>query len=520
MPDVLDAPTTAADTVGRLPRAHSPHDAVRDALAHPAGWTNPAPIDRYDLVVLGGGTAGLVSAAGAAGLGARVALVERHLLGGDCLNVGCVPSKGLIAAARAWHAARSAGAFGGPTVTDAGVDARVAFERMRGARASIAHLDSAERFAGLGVDVFLGEGAFVAPDAIEVGGATLRFRRAVLATGGRPVVPPIDGLADVGFLTNESVFDLARLPARLIVVGGGPIGCELAQAFARLGSAVTIVDRDTRLLSKEDEDAAAVVQASLERDGVRLVLGVDVSRATRDVAGAALEGTRDGAPVRVEGDAILVATGRRSNVEGIGLERAGIAATKRGVTVDARLRTTNRRVFAVGDVNGTQQFTHLADAQARLALQNAFFLGRKRHDRLVVPRVTYTSPELATVGLTRAEARQQGVATDEVTVDFAHVDRAIVEHDAEGFARVLLKRGSDDIVGVTIVGEAAGEIIAEASVAMTNGLSLGKLGAAIHPYPTRAEILRKAADQHRRTRLTPTVRRAFDLWFGLFRHLA
>ena len=520
MPDVATAPAPAVGTAPDLPRAHSPHDAARDALAHPADWTNPTPRARYDLVVLGGGTAGLVSAAGAAGLGARVALVERHLLGGDCLNVGCVPSKGLIAAGRAWHAARTAAAFGGPSATDEGVDATIAFERMRAARASIAHLDSAERFAGLGVDVFLGDGAFVAPDAIAVDGATLRFRRAVLATGGRPAVPPIDGLAEVGFLTNESVFDLARPPARLLVVGGGPIGCELAQAMARLGGEVTIVDRDGRLLSKEDEDAAAVVQASLAGDGVRLELGVSLERATRDVAGVALHGTRGGAPLRLDGDAILVAAGRRPNVEGIGLERAGIAATTRGVTVDARLRTTNRRVFAVGDVNGTGQFTHLADAQARLALQNAFFLGRKRHDALVVPRVTYTSPELATVGLTRAEARERGVETDEVTVEFAHVDRAIVEHDAAGFARVLLKRGTDAIVGVTIVGEAAGEIVGEASVAMANGLSLGKLGAAIHAYPTRAEVLRKAADQYRRTRLTPTVRRAFDLWFRLFRRLA
>lgn len=508
-----------ADPAG-LPRAHSPHDARRDALAHPTDWTNPTPHGRYDLVVLGGGTGGLVAAAGAAGLGARVALVERHLLGGDCLNVGCVPSKGLIAAARAWHAASAAHAFGGPSVTDEGVDATIALERMRAARADIAPNDGAARFAGLGVDVFLGDGAFVAADAIAVGPATLAYRRAVLATGGRPAVPPIDGLAEVGFLTNESVFDLARLPARLVVIGGGPIGCELAQAFARLGVRIALVDRGERLLSKEDADAAEVVQAAMARDGVRLELGVALERATRGPGGVAVEGARGGEPVRVEGDAILVAAGRRPNVEGIGLERAGIATSERGVVVDARLRTTNRRVFAVGDVNGTQQFTHLADAQARLALQNAFFLGRGRHDRLVVPRVTYTSPELATVGMTRAEARERGVETDEVTVAFEHVDRAIVEHDTQGFARVLLRRGSDAIVGVTVVGEAAGEIVGEASVAMTNGLSLGKLGAAIHPYPTRAEVLRKAADQHRRTRLTPTVRRLFDLWFRLFRRLA
>jgi pyruvate/2-oxoglutarate dehydrogenase complex dihydrolipoamide dehydrogenase (E3) component len=508
-----------ATTVAGLPRARSPHDAVRDALAHPADWTNPTPRDRYDLVVLGGGTGGLVAAAGAAGLGARVALVERHLLGGDCLNVGCVPSKGLLAAGRLWEAARAAGASGGPRVADDGGDAAVALERMRAARAAIAPNDSARRFAELGVHVFLGDGAFVAPDAIAVGGATLRFRRAVLATGGRPAAPPIAGLAEVGFLTNESVFDLERPPARLVVVGGGPIGCELAQAFARLGSDVALVQRGARLLAKEDGDAAAVVEAALREDGVRLELGVALERAAREPDGVALHGARGREAVRVAGDAILVAAGRRPNVEGIGLERAGIAHTERGVTVDARLRTTNRRVFAVGDVNGTQQFTHLADAQARLALQNAFFLGRKRHDALVVPRVTYTSPELATVGLTRAEARERGVATDEVTVGFAHVDRAIVEHETRGFARVLLARGSDRIVGVTIVGEHAGEIVGEASVAMTNGLGLGALGAAIHPYPTRAEVLRKAADQHRRTRLTPRVRRLFDLWFRVFRRL-
>ena len=522
---------------GGAPLPVSPHDERLTALVRPPDWRNPTPAARYDLVVIGAGTAGLVTAAGAAGLGAHVALVERHRMGGDCLNTGCVPSKGVIAAGRAWHAARTGAArFGAPVVAPdaAGADgtggAAFALERMRAVRADLAHLDGAERFRGLGVDVFFGTARFAGSDVAHVEGpddtvAPLRFRRAVIASGARAAIPPVPGLEDIGVLTNESVFDLAAPPARLLVVGAGPIGCELAQAFARLGSEVTVLDAADRPLAREDADTAAVVRAAMERDGVRFLGGVRLTGATRAGDVRVLEGEQGARPLRVEGDAVLVAAGRRPNVEGLALEAAGVAYdARRGVGVDARLRTTNRRVFAVGDVaalptGAATQFTHAADAQARVAIQNALFFGRARADRLVIPRATYTSPELATVGRTAAELTADGVAFDAITVPFAEVDRAVLGDEAEGFLRVLVRRGSDRLLGVTIVGADAGDLVAEAAVAMTNGLGLSALGRTIHPYPTRAEVFRKAADRWRRGKLTPRARSLLGRYLAVFRAL-
>ena len=504
----------------------SPHDAARLAQVHPDGWENPRPAGRYDLVVVGAGTAGLVSAAIGAGLGFRVALVEHRLMGGDCLNAGCVPSKGVLAAAHAWHAARQgAPTFGAPPVGDGAGDFAAAFEQMRATRAELARIDGAARFRDLGVDVFLGRARFVAGDAVQVDdGGVLRFRRAVLATGARPAIPPVPGLAELAPLTNESVFDLVRRPDRLLVVGAGPVGCELAQAFARFGSQVTLVDRDARVLAREDAEAAGVVERALVRDGVTLALGATLRQAGRDAAGLPrLEGTRreGGAerPLALDGDAVLVAAGRRPELGDLGLDVAGIAHDARGVTVDDHLRTTNARVWAVGDVNGLAPFTHAADAQARLAVQNALFPGRARASALVVPRATYTSPELAQVGRTAEELAGAGTPFDTVTVPFDAVDRARLERASEGFVRVHLARGGDRILGVTIVGTLAGELIAEATLAMTAGLGLSALGRTIHPYPTHAEALRKAADQRRRSRLTPTARRALGAWRWLARRL-
>jgi pyruvate/2-oxoglutarate dehydrogenase complex dihydrolipoamide dehydrogenase (E3) component len=495
----------------------SAHDARLRSHVQPPDWTNPTPRDRYHLVVIGAGTAGLVAAAGAAGLGAKVALVERHRMGGDCLNVGCVPSKGVIAAARGWHDARQAAArFGGPVAEGEG-DFAAALERMRALRADLGPIDGARRFTELGVDVFLGEGRFTSPGTVAVGDAVLRFRRAVVATGARAALPPVPGLAGAGILTNESVFDLTRRPAHLLVLGAGPIGCELAQAFRRLGSAVTLVDREARVLPRDDADAAAIVQRSLERDGVTLQLGVEVRRASREGEARLLVVARDGAETVLRGDALLVAAGRAPNVEGLGLEAAGIACTPRGVTVDDRLRTSNRRVFAIGDVASRHQFTHAADFQARAVLANALFFGRSRASRLVVPWATYTSPEVAHVGRTAADAARDGVAVDTITVPMHDVDRAVLAGETEGFLRIHLRRGSDAIVGVTIVAPHAGDLIGEAAVAMTNGLGLGALGRTIHPYPTTAEAYRKAADAWRRTKLTPAARRVLGGWFRLFR---
>ncbi|MBK6422360.1 MAG: mercuric reductase [Gemmatimonadetes bacterium] len=493
------------------------HDDALTAQVHPRDWRNPTPKDRYHLVVIGAGTGGLVTAAAAAGLGAKVALVERHLMGGDCLNVGCVPSKAVISAARAWHGAREAAArFGGPVVSGPG-DFAAAMERMRRLRAGLSPIDGAARFRALGVDVFLGEGRFTGRDTVAVGDHVLRFRRAVIATGARAGVPPIPGLAEAGFLTNETVFTLTTLPRRLAVIGGGPIGCELAQAFRRFGAEVTLVDAAPRLLPRDDEDAAALLADQLVSEGIHLVTSARVLGVERVGDWRELSLEHPGGPLRLAVDQVLVAAGRRPNLEGLGLDQAGIAATPTGITVDDRLRTTNPAVYAVGDVCSRFQFTHSADFQARLVVQNALFFGRARASRLVTPWCSYTSPEVAQVGLTAAEATAQGVAHDVVRVGVEHLDRAVLEDETRGFAKFVLARGSDRILGATIVGADAGDLIGEVTLAMTSGLGLGAIGRTMHPYPTRGEILRKAADAWRRGKLTPTVRRLFSTWFRIFR---
>jgi pyruvate/2-oxoglutarate dehydrogenase complex dihydrolipoamide dehydrogenase (E3) component len=523
------AATASAASATALAAAHFPVEPLDDhnrallANVHPAGWINPQPAARYHLVVVGAGTAGLVAAAGAAGLGARVALVERHLMGGDCLNVGCVPSKGVIRAARAWQEARQAASrFGGPAV-DGAPSFGAAMERMRRLRAGISPHDSAERFRSLGIDVFLGDASFVAPDAVEVDGRRLRFRRAVVAAGARAAVPPLPGLAEIGYRTNETIFNLTELPRRLAVLGGGPIGCELAQAFARFGSEVTLLGRAAHILPREDADAAAVVAAALARDGVRIELGVEPVAARRRGGAKVLELEAGGEGRALEGrrrelevDEILVATGRQPNVEGLGLEAAGVRFTRKGVEVDDRLRTSNPRIFACGDVASKFQFTHVADAQARLVIQNALFFGRAKASALTIPWCTYTSPEIAHVGLYEREARERGLEMETLTVPLADNDRAVLDGEDEGFLRVHLERGGDTILGATLVAEHAGDMLGELCLAITKGIGLGSIAGVIHPYPTQAEVVKKAADTWRRGKLTPTVQKLFAWWFRVF----
>lgn len=486
---------------------------------HPASWINPEPAARYHMVVIGGGTAGLVSAAGAAGLGARVALIERHLMGGDCLNVGCVPSKGLIRASRAWQDAREAGErFGGPTVDPRSAgDFGVAMERMRRLRAGISVHDSAKRFQGLGVDVFLGQGRFTSPESIEIGGKTLRFRRAVVATGGRAALPPIPGLAETGYLTNETVFNLMELPGRLVVIGAGPIGCEMAQSFARFGTRVTLLDKDAHVLIREDADAAEIVQKALLKDGVDLNLNVKILEVRGQGGEKVIAFEQGGERREVAADHVLVAAGRAPNVEGLGLEAAGVKFSRQGVEVDDHLRTSNSRIYACGDVATRYQFTHTADAQARIVIQNALFRGRSKASALTIPWCTYTTPEVAHVGLTEKDAREKKVALDTVTVQLSTVDRAILDGADEGFLKVHLKKGTDQILGGTLVAEHAGDMIGELCLAITHGIGLGKIASVIHPYPTQGEVLKKAADAWRRTKLTPVVKKVFAGWFRVFR---
>jgi pyruvate/2-oxoglutarate dehydrogenase complex dihydrolipoamide dehydrogenase (E3) component len=499
--------------------ALEPWDEQNRRLAsnvHPPDWVNPQPRDRYHLLVVGGGTGGLVTAAIAAALGAKVALVERSLLGGDCLNVGCVPSKALIAASRDWRAARKVlEPF--EDLTEAGeAPFRTAMERMRRLRADISAHDSAERFTDLGVDVFLGHATFTSLETATVADRTLRFRRAVIAAGTRASAPPITGLAEAGYLTNETIFSLTELPKRLTVIGGGPIGCELAQAFAGFGTRVTLIEVADRVLSKDDPDAAGIVARRLEADGVRVECGVEVDGVETRDGERVVRFSRGDEKMEVAAEHVLVAAGRQPNVEDLGLEAAEVEFdARRGIRVDDRLRTTSSRIYAIGDIASPFQFTHAADAQARLVVRNALFFGRGKTGDLVIPWCTYTTPELAHVGISHDEAAKRGDDVQTVTVPLAEVDRARLDGEDEGFLRVYLKAGSDTIVGATLVSEQAGDLISQITQAMVTGVGLGKLGETIFPYPTRAEVIRKAADQWRRQKLTPTARRLFGYYFGV-----
>ncbi|MEZ5286761.1 MAG: mercuric reductase [Vicinamibacterales bacterium] len=485
-------------------------------LVHPPAWRNPEPRNPYNLVVIGGGTAGLVAAMGAAGLGAHVALVERHRLGGDCLNVGCVPSKALLRSARVVGEAGRAASLGVHVGTPR-VDAQAVLGRLRARRAALAANDSAARFTRAGVDVFFGDARFEDRRTIVVGGAGLRFARAVIATGTRPAVPPIPGLDTVPFLTNETVFDVAEVPARLLVLGAGPIGCELAQAWARLGAAVTLIDVAPGILPREDADAAAWVRRSLERDCVRLALGRTVTRAERAGESVRLHlGASGPDPAAVhEGDQLLVATGRAPNVEGLNLPAAGVRASAQGIEVDDRLRTANARIYASGDVASPYRFTHAADALSRIVVQNALFFGRRRASALVVPWVTFTDPELAHVGVHQADVARADGRLATIEIPLAEVDRAVLDEATDGFVRIHHEGGR--IRGATIVGAHAGELIGEVAYAMTTGGTLSQLSSVVHPYPTLGEALRKAGDAYRRTALTPTRRRWLSHYFRLRR---
>ena len=496
-----------------------PEDAYNQTLVanvHPRDWTNPEPAPSYNLVVLGGGTAGLITAAGAAGLGAKVALVEREHLGGDCLNVGCVPSKALLRAARAVADVRDAGQYGVEVPDGARVNFPAVMERMRRLRSEISPHDSAQRYRDeLGVDVFLGEGRFIESDSVEVDGQRLRFRRAVIATGARAMPLPISGLAEAGYLTNETVFSLTELPKRLAIIGAGPIGCEMAQAFARFGSQVTLLEVMPQILIREDKDAAALIQAALIRDGVSLVLGCQITGVERDGQDKVLRVEKDGQQEKIRADAVLLGVGRAPNVEGMNLEAVDVDFdTRQGVKVDDRLQTTNPRIYAAGDICSPYKFTHMADALARIVIQNTLFVGRAKASALTVPWCTYTDPEIAHVGLYEHEAEKQGIAIQTFYQEMGQVDRAVLEGDTEGFVKIHTKAGKDTILGATIVTRHAGEMISELTLAMVGGLGLGTLARTIHTYPTQAEAIKRAADAYNRTRLTPRVKSLFTRWLA------
>ena len=467
------------------------NDRWREAV-FPADYRNPEPAGSYNLVVIGAGPAGLVASIVAAGLGARVALIERHAMGGDCLNVGCVPSKTLLASAVA------------------GMSFDAAMRRVREVRAAIAPHDSVARYRAAGVDVFLGAARFTDRQTVAVGGRSIRGRKFVIATGARAALPPIPGLLEAQPLTNETVFELADLPRKLVVLGAGPIGCELSQAFARLGSEVLLIEAAPRILPNEEPDAAALLAEALRCDGVQIRIAAKAASVARSGDQTVLT-LADGAAINC--DRLLVAAGRRRNLENLGLEAAGVQFDARdGIGVDAKLRTTNPRIFAAGDVCSRFQFTHSADAQARIIVRNALFFGRARADRLIVPWCTYTKPEVAHVGATRAQLDTEQTAYQTLRVEFGDLDRAKTDSSADGYAEVLVAAGRDRILGATLVGKDAGEQIAPLVLMMTLRIGMGSLGSLILPYPTRSEYLRRLADAWNRTRLTPRAAATLRWW--------
>jgi len=446
-----------------------------------------------DLCVIGAGSAGLTVAAGASQLGAPTILIEGHKMGGDCLNYGCVPSKALLAAGHAARAVADAAAFG----IDAGL-ARVDFARVhrhvRDVIAGIAPVDAEERYAGLGVRVIRAHARFVDPQTVEAGGQRIRARRFVLATGSTPLVPPIPGLDRVAYLTNETIFDLAERPAHLVIIGGGPIGCELAQAHRHLGAEVTLLEAAT-LLPKDDPELVDILRRQLLEDGVALHEGATVTAVEPDPAGIAVRFERNGASGRIAGSTLLVAAGRRPRLDGLGLEAAGIAHDPRGITVDAGLRTTNRRVYAIGDAVGGCQFTHVAGYHAGLVIRSALFRLPARVDHRAIPWVTYTAPELAQVGLGEGAARERHGEIRILRWPFAENDRARTERTTRGMIKVVTGRRGR-ILGASIVGPQAGELIHPWVLAIQQGLKIGAMARLVMPYPTLGEVGKRAAGSY------------------------
>lgn len=449
-------------------------------------------IIKGDLCVIGAGSGGLSVAAAAAAFGVKVVLIERGEMGGDCLNSGCVPSKALIAAAHHVHAARQASRFG-VDIGSVTVDFARVHAHIHDVIATIAPVDSQERFEGLGVTVLRQAAKFVAPDRVAAGADEVAARRFIIATGSRAAIPPIPGLADVPFLTNESLFELTELPKRLIVLGGGAIGCEMAQAFRRLGSEVVAVEM-ARPLAKDDEEGAQVVVEAMREEGVEFLIGARASAVAKTTEGISLTVTKaDGQTAELSATHLLVAAGRKTVVDGLDLEAGGIAYTPRGITVDAGLRSvSNRKVYAVGDVAGGLQFTHAANYHAGLVIRNALFRLPVKVDPTAIPWATYTDPELAQVGLTEDAARQRFGDIKVLKAEFHHNDRAIAERDERGFIKVVTRRNGR-LLGATIVGKGAGDLAGHWQFALNRGAKMSAFANTIYPYPTRAEASRRAA---------------------------
>ena len=496
------------------------------ANVHPANWVNPEPTGRYNMVVIGAGTAGLITAVVAASLGAKVALIEKHLMGGDCLNVGCVPSKGIIRAARAWADLRKATEFGLHIPAGVTYDFGAVMARMRKLRARISQNDSAHRYAHLGVDVYIGNGRFLGFDTLQVEGPAgeriLSFAKAAVCTGARAAVPATPGLQEAGYLTNETVFSLTDLPQRLAVIGAGPIGCELAQSFARFGSQVYLIEAMHGILPNEDRDASAIVEQQMLRDGVKLLCCGKYLKVETIEGGKRLTVDAHGQQYDMTVDEILVGVGRTPNVERLGLEAAGVSYDKNGIRVNARLQSTNPKIFAAGDVCSRYKFTHAADAMAQIVIQNALFphplgLGYASVDSLDMPWCTFTEPEIAHVGMYEKDAKEQGIEIETYTHKLDEVDRAILDGEEEGFARVHFKKGTNTILGATIVASHAGDLINVFSVAMKTGAGAKAIAGTIHPYPTQAEVNKKVINRWRKAHFTQRTKQMLTKLFEWMR---
>ncbi|MCB1507604.1 MAG: FAD-dependent oxidoreductase [Hyphomicrobiaceae bacterium] len=468
-----------------------------------------------DVCIIGAGSGGLTAAAVCAGFGVPVVLIEKHRMGGDCLNVGCVPSKAILAAAKHAHAIREGRAFG-VNAAEPEIDFQRVHDHIHEVIAAIEPNDSVERFEGMGVTVLKGEAAFTAPDCVRVGETDIRARRFVVATGSRPFIPPIPGLAEVPYLTNEVLFDRTERPGHLIIIGGGPIGLEMAQAHRRLGAEVTVIEA-ADLLGREDREAAAVVEKALIEEGVRLEIRAKVVGVERDGDGVCVTiedtGGRTG---MIAGTHLLVAAGRAVNVEGLGLDKAGIEHSRRGIVVDKGLRTTNRKVFAIGDVAGGLQFTHVAGYHGALIARNILFRVPIKENRTILPRTTYTDPEVASVGLTEEEAKAAHGAIKVFRWPFHDNDRAQAERRVEGFIKLITnKRGR--ILGAVCAGPKAGEIISLWGLAVSRRMGVRDIAGWVAAYPTLAEVGKRAAVEFYRPGLTnPTLRKiiAFLRRFG------
>ncbi|GAA4024568.1 mercuric reductase [Actimicrobium antarcticum] len=480
------------------PQQHLPHLGIDDnelcRNAKPPDWRNPVPREPYHLIVIGAGPAGLVAARAAAALGARVALIEKHLLGGLSLNYGCVPSQALIRTSRLYAEMRNAEAYGARSPSDIQVDFPLAMARMRRIRARASRVDSAPRIAADGVDLFFGTATFVGPDVIDVDGLRLRFKKALIATGSRSLLPSIPGLDAAGYLTNETLFDLTELPKSLLVIGGGPVGCQVAQALCRFGCRVVITHSEPLFLPKEERDAAQLLADAMARDGVEIHLNTKAVNVRVEGGKKRIETLNDGNVATITVDEILTGIGRRPALSGLNLEAAGVIYdVNEGIAVDDFLRTSNLRIFAAGDVCLEHRYTDTAEASARIVVRNALCFGRQRMSALKIPWCTYTDPEIAHVGMYVRQARARGIPVKTFTVPMHDVDRALTDGEEKGFVKIHIRDGTDEILGATVVARHAGEMINDLSLALIAGIGLKTIAGVMHAYPTQAEGIKKAA---------------------------